>query len=105
MASALIIGNSSAGIIEAASIPIPCINIGARQMGRSCGKNVIFIGTDLIDIENGINKASSDFFKSSIIDIKNPYGDGYSASRACTLIKSIKFQDLLEKKEDPLNAK
>jgi UDP-hydrolysing UDP-N-acetyl-D-glucosamine 2-epimerase len=103
--SALIVGNSSAGLLEAASIPIPCINVGARQMGRSCAGNVIFVTASAIDIAKGINKVTSEFFKSSIININNPYGDGYSANRAYSLIKSINFPDLLAKKEDPLNAK
>ena len=37
----LIIGNSSSGIIEAASFKKPVINIGDRQKGRLQGKNVI----------------------------------------------------------------
>lgn len=103
--SALIVGNSSAGLLEAASIPIPCINVGARQMGRSCGENVIFVGTSTSDITKGIIQATSDPLKSSIVDVNNPYGDGYSANRAYSLIKSIDFQDMLAKKEDPLNVK
>ena len=103
--STLIVGNSSAGLLEAASIPIPCINVGARQIGRSCGDNVIFVGASSSDIAKGIVQATSDSFKSLTVDVKNPYGDGYSANRAYTLIKSIKFQDMLEKKEDPLNVK
>lgn len=103
--STLIIGNSSAGLLEAASIPIPCVNVGARQVGRSCGENVIFVGISSNDITNGIMKATSDLFISSIIDINNPYGDGYSANRAYSLIKSIDFKDILAKKEDPINVK
>ena len=103
--SALIVGNSSAGLLEAASIPIPCINVGVRQMGRSCGGNVIFVGTSTSDITKGITQATSEPFKSSIIDVNNPYGDGYSANRAYSLVKSIDFQDMLAKKEDPLNVK
>ncbi|MBF0311601.1 MAG: UDP-N-acetylglucosamine 2-epimerase (hydrolyzing), partial [Magnetococcales bacterium] len=43
--SRFIIGNSSSGVIEAASVPIPAINVGQRQRGRLAGENVVFCGT------------------------------------------------------------
>lgn len=36
----ILVGNSSSGIIEAASFGIPVVNIGNRQAGRVRGKNV-----------------------------------------------------------------
>jgi UDP-hydrolysing UDP-N-acetyl-D-glucosamine 2-epimerase len=38
--AALLVGNSSAGIIEAASFGTPVIDIGPRQLGRERGENV-----------------------------------------------------------------
>ena len=43
MASVLV-GNSSSGIIEAASFHIPVVNIGTRQAGRERASNVIDAG-------------------------------------------------------------
>ncbi len=45
--SQFIIGNSSAGIYEAAAIPIPAINVGKRQQDRMVGENVVFCGTSI----------------------------------------------------------
>ena len=103
--SSLIIGNSSAGILEAASIPIPCVNVGSRQLGRNSGSNVIFVGAKSHDIEKGIQKASSNAFRSTFVNMRNPYGDGYSSERAYSLIKSVDFKSMLAKKEDPLDDK
>lgn len=103
--SELIVGNSSAGILEAASIPIPAINVGARQVGRLAGENVIFCGTDKQSISNAIEKAISPDFKSSIVNLDNLYGDGKSVENAIEIIKSIDFAKLLYKKEDPLIVK
>ncbi|MCL2918345.1 UDP-N-acetylglucosamine 2-epimerase [Shewanella litorisediminis] len=100
--SSIIVGNSSAGLLEAASIPIPCINVGMRQRGRSCGKNVIFVDAQQNDIESALVAVSSDRFQSQMKTVVNPYGDGYSAEKAFSLIKSIDFKSLLDKKEDPL---
>jgi GDP/UDP-N,N'-diacetylbacillosamine 2-epimerase (hydrolysing) len=41
--AAMLVGNSSAGIIEAASFGTPVIDVGPRQMGRECAKNVCHV--------------------------------------------------------------
>lgn len=98
----LIVGNSSAGLLEAASIPIPCINIGERQRGRDCSTNVIFVETDKESIIDGIKKTQEKEFREMTESVVNPYGDGLASERAYKLIKTIDFQLLLLKKEDPL---
>ena len=40
----LVIGNSSSGIIEAASFKKPVINLGSRQQGREKGDNILNCG-------------------------------------------------------------
>ena len=40
----VLIGNSSAGLIEAAALDCPCLNIGPRQRGRERGENVVTVG-------------------------------------------------------------
>lgn len=100
--SSIIVGNSSAGLLEAASLPIPCVNVGARQRGRFCGDNVTFVDTGSDMIKEGIMNATSDEYVSSIENMINPYGTGDSAQKAYYLIKSIDFNSLRAKKEDPL---
>jgi UDP-N-acetylglucosamine 2-epimerase (non-hydrolysing)/GDP/UDP-N,N'-diacetylbacillosamine 2-epimerase (hydrolysing) len=100
--SLFIIGNSSAGIYEAAAIPIPAINVGRRQKGRMAGKNVVFCGVSNKEITATIEKVVSKNFLNSIKDIVNPYGDGESANRAYKLIKEIDLKGLVQKTEDPL---
>ena len=100
--SQFIIGNSSAGIYEAAAIPIPAINVGKRQQDRMVGENVVFCGTSIKEITVTIEKITSQIFLSSIKNIINPYGDGESANRAYKLIKEIDLKGLIHKVEDPL---
>ena len=73
----LIIGNSSSGIIEAASFKKPVINIGDRQKGRLQGKNVI--NCNLITLKESIIIALSDGFKNTIKNMTNIYGVGISS--------------------------
>ena len=66
---------------------------------------MIFVGAKSHDIEKGIQKASSNAFRSTFVNMRNPYGDGYSSERAYSLIKSVDFKSMLAKKEDPLDDK
>lgn len=101
--SSIIVGNSSAGILEAASIPIPCVNIGERQRGRHAAHNVIFVDAEPKAIKAGIELATNRDFINQLYKIKNPYGDGKSSQRAYELIKTLDLKRYISKKEDPLN--
>ncbi len=100
--SQFIIGNSSAGMLEAASIPIPAINVGARQTGRTSNDNVVFIGTSRDEIDKNIKKVLSVEFLDRVKGVRNIYGDGNSAHKAYELIKTMNLKERLNKTEDPL---
>ena len=53
------IGNSSSGIVEAASFNIPVINIGTRQDGKFKPKNIIDCKYSWKDIYNKIEYSRS----------------------------------------------
>jgi GDP/UDP-N,N'-diacetylbacillosamine 2-epimerase (hydrolysing) len=74
----LLIGNTSSGIIEAASFDKPVVNIGNRQLGRLRGANVI--DCNIKDLDNSITHALSSDFVSKCQNLENIYGDG-SASK------------------------
>jgi UDP-hydrolysing UDP-N-acetyl-D-glucosamine 2-epimerase len=97
-----IIGNSSSGIIEAASIPIPAISVGARQRGRRAGRNVIFADSARVAIRAAIAKVENPAFREMIAGMTNPYGDGRSCDRVFELILNTDFAALRLKTEDPL---
>ena len=98
----IIVGNSSAGLLESASIPIPCLNVGLRQRGRDCSDNVLFVDTSIEAIQAGLNEIASAEFVLKMNRVINLYGDGHSAEKAHMLIKSIDFKSLINKPEDPL---
>jgi len=94
----LLIGNSSSGIIEAASFKKPVVNIGDRQKGRLRGLNVI--DCKINTLHESILLALSSEFKSRISDIDNIYGEGMASdlivekliSEPISVIKS--FRDI-----------
>ena len=92
------VGNSSSGIIEAASFRLPVVNIGSRQAGRIRGKNVIDVGYSRGEIEGGIREALSSDFKAGLSDLINPYGDGESAGRIVGALRETTINEQLLRK-------
>lgn len=97
-----IIGNSSSGIIEAASIPLPAINVGLRQRGRTAGRNVLFCDGDDAAIRTAISTAQDPAWRESLRGMENPYGDGRATDRAVAWLMTLDFRALRLKTEDPL---
>lgn len=77
---AMIIGNSSSGIIEAPSFGVPTINIGDRQKGRLQGDSVINCNANKDDIIKAIKQALNIEFRETLKNTINPYGDGIATS-------------------------
>lgn len=98
------IGNSSSGIFEAASIPIPAINVGSRQIGRKSQKNVIFVDGQLQHIDDAIKKVTDAVFLKEISSMHNEYGDGNSSERAYELIKKLDLKNYFLKTYDSLSG-
>lgn len=67
------VGNSSSGIIEAASFGLPVVNIGERQGGRFRGANVIDVGYGREEILAGLKRALAPSFRTEVQALKNPY--------------------------------
>ena len=73
----LLVGNTSSGIIEAASFNKPVVNIGDRQKGRLRGENVI--DCNLNSLQDSIKLALSSSFRNKIKNLNNIYGTGAAA--------------------------
>ena len=67
------VGNSSSGLIEAASFGLPVVNIGNRQRGRVRGANVIDTTNDRAAIRAAIMRALSPEFREAAKRAENPY--------------------------------
>lgn len=103
--AAFIIGNSSAGILESSTIPIPAINVGERQRGRLAAENVLFVDDEDSEIDAAIQLARSADFLARTAKVVSPYGDGHSASRCAELLRTLDFEAFQKKSEDPLSLK
>ena len=91
----MVLGNSSSGIVEAASFKIPAVNIGTRQDGKFKPRNVIDAKYDWKDIYKKILKAKSRSFNNSIKNIHNPYEENISTKNLVKIILKLKNTDKL----------
>ncbi len=90
----LLIGNTSSGVIEAASFQKPVVNIGERQRGRLQSGNILNCKFD--SIKYAIEEASSESFQKKCKKIKNIYGEGSASQKIVDILERI---PLLPKKE------
>ncbi len=94
--AACILGNSSAGILEAPYLKLPTINVGNRQHGRQHAENVQFIGHDKNAIIQAVNKAVFDKeYRSKVATCINPYGDGSSSERIASILATVNINEEL----------
>lgn len=75
------IGNSSSGILEAASFQMPVVDVGNRQRGREHGANVLHSLDEKTELQATIEKALSSDFRQFCQSVVNPYGDSHAAER------------------------
>jgi GDP/UDP-N,N'-diacetylbacillosamine 2-epimerase (hydrolysing) len=80
---AFLLGNTSSGIIEAASFGKAVINLGDRQKGRIAGKNVLHTGIHKEEILNAVKIISEQEFDS----IENLYWNGGAADKIIDILK------------------
>lgn len=97
--ASMLVGNSSSGIMEAASFQVPTVNIGIRQQGRERARNVLDASASKDSILNAIGIAKSDHFRQSLMGMTNPYGDGRAAETIVDVLTTVPLnRDLLVKR-------
>lgn len=83
--AAVMLGNSSSGVVEAEYFGLPVVNVGSRQLGRPTGANVISVGNEASQVSAALAQA-----------LRMPravggrlYGDGHAASRIADVLSSL----------------
>ena len=97
---AVLVGNSSSGILEAPSFRVPVVNIGNRQRGRPQAENIINCDYDVGRIAEAIRTAlGHTAFRQRCASAVNPYGDGRSSRRICEILRDVSLDRRLLDKE------
>jgi GDP/UDP-N,N'-diacetylbacillosamine 2-epimerase (hydrolysing) len=96
-AADVMVGNSSSGIIEAASLGLPVINVGDRQFGRERSANVMDAAVNAPAISRAVTAALA----ARRGHWRNVYGDGRAGERIARLLAGLTLSPGILKK---LNA-
>ena len=80
-----LLGNTSSGFVEATFFPKYVINLGDRQKGRLETKNILTTSVVKENILNTVSKIE----KSKPLTDLNIYGDGKTAQKIISILKSI----------------
>jgi len=95
--AAVLIGNSSAGIIEAATFGTPVINIGPRQLGRERSGNMTDVTYNEVVIRKALAKAWNRGEPRRFTG-RNVYGSGGAGQRIAEILGRDKLDDALRRK-------
>ena len=96
--AAFLIGNSSAGIIEAASFGTPVIDVGDRQKGREHGDNVTHVPFQFAAIHQAIATLWRNGNPKRFPGRNNIYGGQGTGRRIASVLQSIPINDRLRRK-------
>jgi GDP/UDP-N,N'-diacetylbacillosamine 2-epimerase (hydrolysing) len=83
--AAVLLGNSSAGIIEAATFGTPVVNVGDRQHGRERNANVRDVAVDPTAIADALAQSLSQ----GRLPRHNRFGDGQTAARIADWLSRV----------------
>ena len=87
--ASVLVGNSSAGLIETPSFHLPAVNVGRRQVGRQCAENVLHAAHDRSEIRKAIEIALSDSFRQKAATCGQPFGDGQAGRRIFEVLRDV----------------
>jgi UDP-hydrolysing UDP-N-acetyl-D-glucosamine 2-epimerase len=82
----VMVGNSSAALIEAAALKLAAVDIGPRQNGRERCGNVVHVDREYADDIATALLTASGF---ALEHLKHPYGEGAAGSAIASLLASI----------------
>ncbi len=92
----VIVGNSSAGLIEAAILKTPAVNVGPRQAGRERPRSVIDAPYDAKKIHLAVRKA----MKMKLSSLRHPYGRGDASKKIADLLAKLPIVDIPIRKQN-----
>lgn len=97
--AAVLVGNSSLGLLEAPFLKLPVINVGNRQQRRQHAENILFVPHDKEQIKAAIQRALFDrSFREQVAACSCPFGNGQAGARiAATLAATPVDRRLLVK--------
>lgn len=86
----VMVGNSSAGLIETPYFKLPAINVGERQLGRAHARNVLHVPATREAVSQALATALDDRdFGKQVQQCERPFGDGQAWKRVVECVRSV----------------
>lgn len=85
--AAVVLGNSSSGVIEAPSFGVPVLNIGDRQAGRLAADSVRHVAAEAGAILTALDHALRPEARAEAAQAINPYGRGKAAEAMLAILR------------------
>lgn len=92
----VLVGNSSSGIIEAATLGIPVVNVGDRQSQRTQNRNLLESMPERADVARVTQTA----LQMGRAKYSNIYGDGKAGARIIKHLRTLPLSKLILKKSN-----
>jgi len=94
---AVVVGNSSSGIVEVPSFGIPTLNIGDRQKGRIQAESTYNCLPDKVSVLKGLDTVLSKEFRELASKVHNPYEKANTAEEIFKVISTYPIEQLNQK--------
>ena len=94
--AAVVVGNSSSGIVESVPLHVPAVDLGTRQKGRPHTANVLRAPFDREKIAHKLDIALNDAaFHESVNNCISPFGEGGCGKRIADILASVRLDEKL----------
>lgn len=95
--SSAVVGNSSSGLLEAPSVGVPTVNIGARQQGRPRAPSVVDCAAEADEIAKAIAQTLSPKMQERAKRRETPYGTPGAGKRIAEVLRTTPLENILLK--------
>ena len=83
----VVVGNSSSGVIEAATVHTAAVDIGDRQLGRLRGENVLHSAEGAAAVRKAVRTVLEPAWQARAAGVANPYGTGDASRRIVDIVR------------------
>jgi UDP-hydrolysing UDP-N-acetyl-D-glucosamine 2-epimerase len=88
-ASRVVVGNSSSGVVEAASFGVPAVDVGQRQKNRLAADSVQHVPCSAPEIEAAIRRALSGEYQAFARRCTNPYDPFQDGKNSVRIVDAV----------------